>query len=306
MVIYSSNISSPVIGNKEIIKKVDNTPPVLHQLRLNTCCPGGNAWVCVCIYVYVHVVDFCIHSWPGFSWKTRAPLTQKLKYTFSNIKEHWSMISVTTLCQCHSSSWVILNDNFWTLGEQGHNFFVCSVQSLSCVWLFVTPWTAAHQASRSISNSQSLLKLMCIESVMPSNHLILCHPFLLPPSIFSSIKVFSNELVLHIRWPKNWSFSFSISSSNEYSGLISFRIDWWDLLSVQGTLKSLLQHHSSKALPVQVWSIILHDTGCLGPVHWDDSEGWYGEVGGRRVQDGEHVYTCGGFISMYGKTNIVK
>ena len=168
------------------------------------------------------------------------------------------------------------------------------------------PWTAAHQASLSISNSQSLLKLMCIELVMPSNHLILCRPFLLPPSIFPSIRVFSNELVLHMRWPKNWSFSFSISSSNEYSGLISFRIALLDLLSVQGTLKSLLQHHSSKALPVQVRSIILHDTGCLGPVHWDDPEGWYGEGGGRGVQDGEHVYTCGGFISMYGKTNIVK
>ena len=110
----------------------------------------------------------------------------------------------------------------------------------------MTPWTAAHQSSLSITNSQSLLKLMSIASVMPSNHVILCHPFLLPPSIFSNIRVFSNESVLHIMWPKHWSFSFSISPSNEYSGLISFRMGWMDLLAVQGTLKSLLQHHSSK------------------------------------------------------------
>ena len=120
-----------------------------------------------------------------------------------------------------------------------------SVQSLSHVPLFATPWTAAHQASLSITNSQSLLKLMSIESEMPSNHLILCRPLLLPPSIFPSIRVFSNESVLHIKWPKHWSFSFNISPYNEYSGLISFRIDWLDLLAVQGTLKSLLQHHSS-------------------------------------------------------------
>ena len=111
----------------------------------------------------------------------------------------------------------------------------------------MTPWTAAHQASLSITNSWSLLKLMSIESVMPSNHLILCRPLLLLPSIFPSITVFSNESVLHIRWPKYWSFSFSISPSKEHSVLISFGIDWFDLLAVQGTLKSLLQHHSSKA-----------------------------------------------------------
>ena len=122
-----------------------------------------------------------------------------------------------------------------------------SVQSLSCVRLFVTPWAAACQASLSITNSQSLLKLISIESVMPSNHLIFYQPFLLLPSIFPSIMVFSNESVLCIRWPKYWSFSFSISPSNEHSGLISFRMDWLDLLAVQGTLKSLLQHHSSKA-----------------------------------------------------------
>ena len=126
-----------------------------------------------------------------------------------------------------------------------------SVQLLSCVQLFATPWTAARQASLSITNSQILLKLMSIESVMPSNHLILCHPLLLPPSNFPSIRVFSNESVPRIRWPKYWSFSFSISPSNEYSGLISFRMDWLDLLAVQGTLKSLLQHHSPKASILQ-------------------------------------------------------
>ena len=111
----------------------------------------------------------------------------------------------------------------------------------------MTPWTAAHQASLPITNSQSLLKLMSIKSVMPSNHLILCRPLLLLPSVLLSIRVFSNESALCIRWPKYWSFSFSTSPSNEYSGLISYRMDWFDLLAVQGTLKSLLQHHSSKA-----------------------------------------------------------
>ena len=126
-----------------------------------------------------------------------------------------------------------------------------SVQSLSHVRLFATPWATVHQASLSITNSRSLLKLMSIESVMPSNHLILCGPLLLPPSIIPSIRVFSNESVLHIRWPKYWSFSFSISTSNEYLGLTSSRIDWLDLLAVQGTLKSLLQHHSSNASILQ-------------------------------------------------------
>ena len=126
-----------------------------------------------------------------------------------------------------------------------------SAQSLSHVWLFVTPWTATCQASLSITNSLSLHKLMSIISVMPSNYLILCRPLLFLPSIFPSIRVFSNELVLQIRWLKYWSFSFSISPSNEYSGLISFRMDWLDLLAVQGTLQSLLQHHSSKASILQ-------------------------------------------------------
>ena len=123
--------------------------------------------------------------------------------------------------------------------------YLSSVQSFSCVCLFVTSWTATCQAFLSITNSQSLLKLMFIESVMPSKHLILCCPHFFVPSMFPSIRVFSNESV-RIRWPKYWSFSFSISPSNEYSGLISFRIDWLDLLALQGTLKSLLQHYSSK------------------------------------------------------------
>ena len=133
-----------------------------------------------------------------------------------------------------------------------HLWFISfsSFQSLSCVWS-ATAWTAAHQASLSITNSQGLLKLMSIESVIPSNHLILCRPLLLLPSIYPSIRVFSNESVLLIRWPKYWSFSFSISFSSEYSGLISLRMDWLDLLAIQGTLKSLLQHHSSKASILQ-------------------------------------------------------
>ena len=137
--------------------------------------------------------------------------------------------------------------HLWEWGFKHWILEVSSVQALSYVWLFVTPWAAAHQASLSITNSQSLLKLMSIESVMPSNHLILCCPLLLLPSIFLSIRVFSNESVLCIRWRKYWSFSFSIIPSKEHPGLISFRMDWLDLLAVQGTLKSLLQHHSSKA-----------------------------------------------------------
>ena len=126
-----------------------------------------------------------------------------------------------------------------------------SVRSLSCIWLFATPWTAARQASLPIINSQSLLKLMSIKLMMPCNHLILCRPLLPLPSVFPSLRVFSSESVLPIRWPKYWSFSFNISTSNEHPGLISFRMDWLDLLAVQGTLKSLLQHHSSKASILQ-------------------------------------------------------
>ena len=153
-----------------------------------------------------------------------------------------------------------------------------SVQSLSRVQLFVTPWTAPHQASLSITSStQSLLKLISIESVMPSNHLILCCPLLLPSSIVPSIRVFSNESVLCIRWPKYCSFSFSIRASSEYSGLISFRMDWLDILAVQGTLKSLLQHHSSKALIHRAISFLysptltsIHDNWKNHSFHWTD------------------------------------
>ena len=135
----------------------------------------------------------------------------------------------------------MLNDYFM------HIKCLSSVHSLSCVWLFETPRTAAHQASLSITYSWNSLKPMSIESVIPSNHLIFCRPLLLPPSIFPSISVFSSESVLRIRWPMYWSFSFSINPGNEHLGLISFRMDWLDLLAVWGTLKSLLQHHSSKA-----------------------------------------------------------
>jgi len=138
---------------------------------------------------------------------------------------------------------------FMVLQKSWHGF--SWVPLLSHFWLFATPWTAAYQPSLSITNSWSLLKLISIALVMPSYHLILCRPLLLLPSIFPSIRVFSNGSVLCIRWPKYWSFSFTISPSNEYSGLISFRMDWLDLLALQGTLKSLLQHHNSKASILQ-------------------------------------------------------
>ena len=156
-------------------------------------------------------------------------------------------VCVCNLCICR---YVCFPRPMFSCVKRQFNYLLpgfSSVQSLSPVRLFETPWIVAHQASLSITNSQRPLKLMPIESVMLSNHLILCHPFLLLPSIFPSIRVFSNESVLHIRWPKYWSFSFSISPSNEYLGLISFKMDWLDLLAIQGTLKSLLQHHSSKA-----------------------------------------------------------
>ena len=148
--------------------------------------------------------------------------------------------SVHVIFQTRILQWVAISYSIY-------QYQFSSVQSLSHVQLFVTPWTAAHQAFLSITSSWSLLKLMSIELVMPFNHLILCRPPLLRPSIFPSITVFSNELVLCIRWPKYWSFSISISPSNEHSALISFMMDWLDLLAVQGTLKSLLQHHSLKA-----------------------------------------------------------
>ena len=142
-----------------------------------------------------------------------------------------------------------------------------SVQSLSRVRLFATPWIAARQASLSITNSRSPLRLMSIESVMPSSHFILCHPVLLLPPIPLSIRVFSNESTLHMRWPKYWSFSFSIIPSNEHPGLISFRMDWLDLLAVQGTLKSLLQHHSSKASILWCSAFFTVQLSCIHD-HW--------------------------------------
>ena len=145
----------------------------------------------------------------------------------------WTCMAEALCCPPEATTTLLISYHFSSVAQ--------------CVWLFATPWTAVHQASLSITNSQSLLKLMSIKLVMPSNHLILCRPLLLPPSIFLSIRGFCNESVLRIRWPKYWSFSFSISPFSEYSGLIFFRIDWFDLLAVQGTLKSLLQHLSSKA-----------------------------------------------------------
>ena len=137
---------------------------------------------------------------------------------------------------------------FWQIYKTSCHSQFSSLQLLSHVWLFQTPWIAACQASLSITNSRSLLKPMFIELMMPSKHLIRCRPLFLLPPIPPSIRVFSNESALHIRWPKYWSFSFSISPSNEHPGLISFRMDWLDLLAVQGTLKSLLQHHSSNTI----------------------------------------------------------
>ena len=166
-----------------------------------------------------------------FHVKTKVETTERLRRT-------------TIICKMFSGS--ILTFHLVLHIEVNATFTFSSVQSLSRVWLFETPWTAAHQASLSITNSWSLLRLISIELVMPSNHLILCRPLLLP-STPPSIRVFSNELALRIRWPKYWSFSFNISLSNEHSELISFRMDWLDLLAVQGTLKSLIQHHRSKA-----------------------------------------------------------
>ena len=173
-------------------------------------------------------------------------------YTFEEVESHRRTICLFGFCHVFYSIMYCLliqcTNVFSNLQAVLFYWFpFSSVQSLSCVWLFVTPWTTAGQASLSITNSQSPPKPMSIKSVMPSNHLILCCPHLFLPSIFPSIRVFSNESALHIRWPKYWSFSFNISSSNEHSGLIPFRMDWLDLLAVQGNLKSLLQHHSSKA-----------------------------------------------------------
>ena len=149
----------------------------------------------------------------------------------------------------------------------GSGLFFFMTQSLSRVWLFAAPWTAAHQASLPITSSRTLLKLMSIEAVMSSDHLVLCH-LLLPPSIFPSIRVFSNESALHIRWPKYWNFSFNISPINEHPELISFRMDCLDLLAVQGTLKSLLQHHSSKPSILQHSAFFIVQTLTSIHDHW--------------------------------------
>jgi len=210
------------------------------------------------------------------------PLTAFNAYSVSS-----SVVSNSLDCSQAPLSTEFSGQEYWSglpfLNEKAHSFVVwsllifpdssctrhsCSqhlasvvvvvVQSLSYVWLFASPWAAAHQASLSYTISQSLFKLMSIESVMPSNHLILCCPLLFLPSIFPSIRVFSNESVLRMRWPKYWNFGFSISPSNEYSGLISFRMDWLDLLAVPRTLKNLLQHQSSKAsiLPRSAFFIV--------------------------------------------------
>ena len=167
------------------------------------------------------------------------------------------------------------------VSEQGRKF--SSVQSLSRVQLFATPWTAAQQAPLSITNSRSLPKPMSIESVMPSNHLILCRPLLLLPSIFPSIRVFSNESALCIRWPKYWSFSFNISPSNKHPGLTPFRMDWLNLLAVQGTLKSLLQHYSSKA------SILWHSAFFIVQLSHPYMSTGKGEWGWEKIRKGKEI-----------------
>ena len=203
--------------------------------------------------------------------------SRALEHRLSTVIVHG--LSCSEVCGIFSDQGLNLCLLYWQvdslpLSHQGstsctffHEVF-SSVQSLSCVWLFATPWITARQTSLSITNSWSSLKLMSIESVMPSSHLILCRPLLLLPPIPPSIRIFSNESIRCMRWPKYWSFSFSISPSNEHPGVISFRMDWMDLLAVQGTLKSLLQHHSSKAsiLPCSAFFTVqlsppLHD-------HW--------------------------------------
>ena len=171
--------------------------------------------------------------------------------TFFLPRLHFSLWQIQHLNTSHTSTYT---EGFQAIITSSPSLFIV-VPSLSHFWLFLTPWTAARQASLSITNSQSLLKLMSIQSVIPSNHLILCCPLLLLPSIFPRIRVFSNESALCIRWSKYWSFSFSISPSNEISGLISFRIGWFDLLAVQGTLKCLLYHHSLKASILSLYPV---------------------------------------------------
>ena len=179
-------------------------------------------------------------------------LKEKLsQYPYSSALESFLWILTQTSLRRKTIEWNSHGKVYWVACRPA---IWATAQFSSVPQLCLTlsdPWTTAHQATLSLTNSQSLLKLMSIELVMPSNHLFLCHPLLLLPSIFPSIRVFSNETVLRIRWPKYWSFNFSISPSNEYSGLISFRMDWLDLLAVQGTLKSLLQYHGSKLLILQ-------------------------------------------------------
>ena len=183
-------------------------------------------------------MPFCSHLWRASVCLTAWPGLHRRPSYFSRILSQ----DLQGLNIGHGSCWYMVE----TYTTQESNQF-SSVQLLSHIWLFATPRTAARQASLSITNSPSLLKLMSVELVMPSNHFILCHSLFLLPSIFPSIRVFSNESALRIRWPNYWSFSFNISPSNEYSGLIFFKMDWLDLLAVRGTLKNLLQHHSSKA-----------------------------------------------------------
>ena len=212
------------------------------QTQLNR----GAWWVTVCVLSRFSHAQFFVTPWT-------IALQALLSMGFSR-QEYWCGLPFPSPGDLPNlgteSGSPALAGGFFTTEPPGKPLFV-AVQLLNHVWFFVPPWTAARQASLSITSSRSLFKLMSIESVMPSNILILCCPLLLPPSIFPSIMVFSNESVLHIRWPKYWSFSFSISPSNEYLGLISFRMDWLDILAIQGTLKSLLQYHSSKASILQ-------------------------------------------------------
>ena len=197
---------------------------------------------------YMLIMD----AYPGFvfiNWFSRTCiLFWNCLTSCSGTMRKYTLVLLSTCCPLVSKRTTLKVHVYYLLFcQKRKQKFISSVQSLSRGRLFATPWTAALQASLSVTNSRSLLKASLfnsIKSVMPSNHLILCHPLLLLPSIFPSIRVFSNESVLPIRWPKYWSFNFNISPSNEYSRLISFRINWFDLLAVQGTLKSLLQHHS--------------------------------------------------------------
>ena len=220
-------------------KAFPTTPPEEAKTQIT------QPWKCLIFLYQAEVIDYVETG----TWKDVTPDSDDDGDNSNHNRQHFlgaSSTPGTVLCALHT----LFHSTLATACKGGADIRpiqFSSVQSLSHVRLIATPWTAASQASLSIINSQSLLKLTSIESVMPSNHLILCWPRLLLPSMFPSIRVFSNESVLCIRWPKFWSFSFNISLSNEYSGLISFRMDWLDLLAVQGTLKSLLQHHSSKA-----------------------------------------------------------